>query len=520
MIGPSTIAYAIGASVENVNFKVGGSALPRKVVVVGTVDPDLEDTLTEYALEPVTNAAAAGGRYGRGFALAKMINWLAQEFSGVIYAIPAFEDTATKSTGSVTFAGEITTGGTLHFYIGGEKVLNINLAVGDDGEAVVDKVVIACGRMLDLPVTVAKDGVTPEKLNVTAKSGMVGWDFSLGFNYGFNETYPLGLEAPSVAAMAGGAGVVDLETALESLGTEDLANDGQFTAVLFAGSITDETSLDALSTYNGVGNEKIGCYANTVARPFRSLIGDNTAGSDGLTALLALGEDRKETDRTTGVVAVPGSPNHPVQIAANALGIAERVASSIPGAPYMEIPMSHIIAGSLEDNWAKNLDDRDNAKHNGVGCAAVNGGSVMLHNVVTFYHSDNIPEASNGYGEFCNIPLIQNFLNDTRGVYHSSRWIGCSVVADKLFITDVTARSKARDTGDAIDDAIGLVKSWEAKGYIWSAQWSISKLKEGGYIALRGLSNGYDIVIPVLLRVIPNVIDTAIQFDASVAIAL
>jgi phage tail sheath gpL-like len=520
MIGPSTRAYATGASIENVNFKAGGTALPRKVVVIGTVDPDLEDGLTEGALEPVTNAAQAGGRYGRGFNLAKRIAWLAQEYSGVIYAIPTFEATATPSAGSVTFSGEVTTSGTLHFYVGGEKVLNINLAVGDDGEAVVDKIVVACGRMYDLPVTVAKDGTTKEKLVVTAKSGLTGWDFSLGFNYGFNEKFPLGLGEPSITAMTGGAGTIDIETALESLGTEDMANDRQFTAVLIPSSITDTTNLDALSTYNGVGNEKVGCYANTVSKPLRSLIGDNTAGSGGLSALLALGEDRKETDRTTGVIAVPGSPNHPCHIAANVLGVAERIASQIPGAPYMEIPLANIIGGSMEDNWCKNLDDRDNAKQNGVGSTYVNGGSVMISDVVTFYHSDNIPAASNGYAEFCNLPLVQNFLNDVRVNFHSTKWIGCSVVADKLMVTDVTARRKARDTGDVMDDLIGLLKSWEAKSYIWSAAWSIAQIKQSGFISLRALSNGYDITLPVLLRVIPNVIDTAIQFDASVAIAL
>ena len=519
-ITPSSLSYAVGASIINTNFKAASNALPRKVLCIGTIDPTLNSSLTQYSIEAVVNPSHAAARYGSGFQLAKLIEWVSQEFSGSIDAMIVHEATATESAGSILFAGTLTESGTLHFYVGSEKIENVNLAIGADGEDQVDAIVAAAANYPDLSVTLAKDGTTHEKLNVTAKSGAVGWNFSLGFNYGFGETYPAGTTAPVVTPMAGGAGTIVMATALAALGAGDQANDNHYTAIAFPGSITDTTTLNSLSTWNGVGNTVSGNYGKLVARPVRALIGDNTAGSGGLTTLLALGLARKETDRTTGVMPVPGSPSHPVHIACAALGACEEIASIRPGQPYMKTPLKYILPGSYANNWCADFDDRETAKQAGIGSTLVVGSSVMLNDVVTFYHSASIPVASNGYREFSNISIIQNLLNDVKTNFSSDRWVGVSAVADKAKVTDIIARIKARDTSDVIDDLMSLLYAWEGKAYIWSAAWSIAKLQAGGYVALRLLSNGWDIVLPVLLRVPGDVLDTQIQFDANVSIAL
>lgn len=518
-MNPSSLEAGVGVSAYNTNFAVPSTDLSRKIAVIGLVDPTLESGLTENVAEIVVNPAHAAVRYGRGYGLAKLIEWLSSVFSGEIWAIPQFENTPTQSTGNILFAGTCTKAGPLHLYIGGHKVQNINLAVGDDGENMQEKVVAAILLDPDLPVTADENGVTPEQADITANSGGLGWDFDIGFNYGFNETYPEGITIPVVTAMSGGAGVGITEDALNGMGTGDSQNLNGYTAIVHM-NLQDETSLDALSNWNGIGNEITGNYAKTVARPVRSLVGDTVAGASGLTDLLTLGGARKEEDRTSGCVAVPGSPNHPAEIAAKVVGIMEEIAAVRPEQNYVGKIIPDIIPGDVTDNWCSDYDDRDTAKKAGITGTVIRGGSVTLSNIVTFYHPTTIPVESNGYREMCNIPIIQNMLYYLKTNWQSENWQGCSVVADKSKVTNVINRQKARSISDVLDDLIDLSVTFESKAWIWSAQWTIDKLKEGGYVAIRGASNGFDVVLPVLLRVINNIDDIQIQFDASVSVAL
>lgn len=518
-MNPSSLAAGVGVSVFNTNFAVPGTDLPRKIAVIGLVDPTLESGLTENVAEIVVNPAHAAVRYGRGFGLAKLIEWLSDVFTGEIWAVPQFENTPTQSTGNILFDGTCTKAGMLHLYVGGHKVQNINIAVGDGGENMQEKVVAAIALNPDLPVTAAENGSTPEQADFTAKSGCADWDFDLGFNYGFNEEYPEGITTPVVTAMSGGAGLGVMADALNGMGLADNQNLNGYTAIVHMNG-QDTTSLDALSNWNGIGNEISGNYSKSVSRPVRSLVGDTVAGSSGLSALLTLGGNRKEADRTSGCVPVPGSPNHPCEIAAKVVGIMEEISSVRPEENYVGRIIPGIIPGDVDDNWCADYDDCDTAIKTGIGFTDIKGSSVVLGNVISFYHSDAIPVASNGYREMRNIAIIQNFLYYVRTNFQSENWKGTSIVADKAKVTNVTNRQKARSLSDVIDDLISLVTVFESKAWVWSAQWTIDKLKEGGYVAIRDASNGFDVVLPLLLSIINNVDDIQIQFDANVAIAL
>jgi len=518
-INPSSLAVGVGASVTNMNFKAASVDVARKILCIGTVDPLLESGLTENLPEIVVNEAHAAVRYGQGFGLAKLIEWVRQGgFTGELHAMPQFESSATQSSGSILFGGTCEKASPLYLRIWGELVVNVNVPVDADGEDVVDLVVAAVALQPNLPVTVAKNGTTVEQLDVTAKSGNTDWDPTLSFNDGFGEELPEGITA-AITQMSGGAGLGVMATALAALGTGDSQNLNHYTAIVHMNG-DDSTSLDSLSEWNGVGNEISGNYSKLVARPVRSLIGDTVAGSSGLSALITLGGNRKETDRTSGVIPVPGSVSGPFKVAAVAMGAMEETASVRPEESYSGKILPGIIAGAIADDWCSDYDDRDTAKKAGIGTTKVEGAAVTLADTVSFYHSDSIPVASNGYREMRNLSIIQNLLHSVKTNFQAEKWNGCSVVENKAYVSNIINRQKARDTNDVLDDLMSLARSFESKAWIWSSKWTVNKLKEGGYVQIRTLSNGFDIILPVLLSVQNNIMDAQIEFDASVAIAL
>lgn len=518
-INPSSLAAGVGVSAVNTNFTVAGTDVPRKILCMGTVDPTLESGLTENAPEIVVNEAHAAKRYGQGFALSKLIEWVRKGgFTGELHAMPQFESAATQSTGEILFGGTCTKAGPLYLRVWGELVYNINIAKGDDGEKVQEKVVAAVALQPNLPVTAVENGVTPEQADFTSNTGATDWDPILSLNDGFGEELPEGITA-AITDMSGGAGLPVMATSLAALGSGDQQNENHYTMIVHING-QDSTSLDSLSTWNGIGNEISGNWGKTVCRPIRSLVGDVAAGASGLSDLLTLGGNRKESDRTSGVVAVAGSPSGPFQVAAVAAGVIESVAQLRPGQSYVKKILPGILPGTSSDNWCADYDDRDTAVNAGISPTEVKGGAVMLSNVVTFYHSDSIPVASNAYREMCNISLLQNVVDITKSNFESENWQGISVVADKTLVTNVIDRQKARSVSDVLDDLIALAVQFEGRSWVWSAAFTIGKLQEGGYVQIRPASNGFDIILPIRLRVINNIDDIQIQFDANVAVAL
>lgn len=517
-INPSSLAAGVGVSAVNKVFAVSGTDVPRKILCMGIVNPTLESGLTENVPEIVVNEAHAAKRYGQGFALAKLIEWVRRGgFTGELHAMPQFEATPTQSTGNILFGGTCTKAGPLYLRVWGELIVNINIDIGDDGENVQEKVVAAVALQPNLPVTAAENGTTPEQADFTAKSGNTGWDPTLSLNDGFGEELPEGITA-TITQMSGGAGLPVMATSLMALGTGDNQNLNHYTMIVHING-QDSTSLDSLSTWNGIGNTITGNWGKTVCRPVRALSSDVAAGAGGLSTLLALGGNRKETDRTSGVVAVPGSVSGPFQVAAVAAGVIESIAQQRPQQNYVKAILPGIIPGALADDWCADYDDRDTAANAGITSTVRAGAAVKLSNVLTFYHSDEIPPASNGYREMCNISLLQNIVHIEKTNFESERWQGISAVADKAQVTNAIDRQKARSISDVLDDLIALTEYYQSRSWVYSKDWTIAKLQAGGYVQIRDASNGFDIVHPLLLRMINNITDIQIEFDANVAVA-
>lgn len=516
----NSLAAAVGSTVKNVVLELTAEVVPRKILVIGTGDPTTEAGNLLNTPILVTSPEDVANRTGAGFMLHRLA---IQSFAGSrgieTWIIQQAEPTGAQASGELDFTGSTgVVAGTLHLYIAGLYV-PVALTTGMTVENIADAVVAAIAAKPELPVTAAKVAVTFEVTITSKTEGTFGNDIDLAFNVGQNvgldQVLPTGVTV-AVTAMVSGSGVPTIQTALDALGTGDQANEAFFTDVIH-GYGQDTTTLNAVRDYVGAGNDFVGLYAKLVHKPFRSLVGDVAAGSSGLSALVALGDGRK-TDRANGGLGVPGSANHPAEIAALTMGIMARLNNNRAEENYVDQVLPGIDPGAKADRWTASYSDRDTAVKAGVSPTTVKNGAVVLQNVVTFYHPDNVPQTSNGYREMRNISVLQNILDNVAATFEAEKWQGISIVEDVTKVGNTTSREKARDTDSALDDLVVLAKSFEDNAWIYSSAFTIDELKNPGSVTIRTGLDGFNINLKVILSGVGNIFDAVTEFDTSIAV--
>ena len=514
-LSSSSLAAAVGSSVNNVQFKSAAENVPRKILVIGSYDAS-KTTITDEVPQLLTSPSDAGNRYGFGSMLHRLVKAAFAGSNGVeTWACPQAElGGAVVATGTITFTGSPTEAGVLNLYIAGDYV-PVSFTVGMSVTEMADAVTAAITADQDLPVSAAN---TLGVVTITAKSkGTWGNGIIASLNEGFNQTTPAGATV-AIVAMSSGTTIPDITDALDGLGTGDDANEEFFTDVVH-GYGQDSTNLDAILAYVGAGNDAVGLYDKLVARPFRVLTGDNAAGSGGLSALTTLGGLRK-TDRANGVVAVPGSPNHPSEIAAIAIGVMAKINNNRAAQSYIGQVLPGVIPGTASDRWTSSYDSRDTAVKAGVSPTVIKSGAVYLQNVVSFYHPDDVPVSSNLYRSMRNISIVQNILNAVTVNFSQEKWQGISIVADVAKVTNSIDAQKARDIEAVIDDLVALATSFESHAWIYTAAFTVGKLQEGGQVSIRSGSTGFDATLPILVSGEGAILDTEVQADTSLAVLL
>lgn len=515
-ITENSLAVANAASVENVQFQADSATLARKILIIATYDP-LKTLVVDEVPIQVFSPEDAGDKLGYGFMAHRLAVQTFKSSNGVpTFIVPQAEPSGAQAAGDIAFTASGVLAGTVNMYIAGLAV-PFTVADADDSDAVAAKAIVAINAIKELPVT-ALANATPNIVDITAKTeGTFGNDISIKFNLKAGEESPTGVTTV-ITALTSGAGTPDISDALNGLGTGDDANEANFTDVVH-GYLQDTTTLDAISAYVGAGNEKIGLYSETVARPFRVLTGDVVAGTAGLDALIALGDGRK-LDRANGIKAVPGSASHPSEIAAQTIGHMARINNNVAAQSYAGIVLIDIDPGEKADRWTSEYANRDTAVKAGVSPTTINNGAVVLQNIVTFYHPDNVPVASNGYRSMRNISIIQNMLNATLLLFSKSEWLGNSIVADVSAVTNVTDRLKARDIVAVRNDLVALALSFEARAWIYNSSFTIDKLNEAGAITIRTNNDGFNSILSVIFSGEGGIMNTNIEFDTSIAVLL
>jgi len=510
-LASSSQAAAVGASVTNTQFAAAAQVLARKNLIIGTYDPAIT-TIADDTPALVTSPEDVGAAYGFGFMLHRLaVQSFAGSGGGETWVVPQAEVAGDQAEGTITYTGAATANGTISLYVAG-----ILVAVTiSDGDAVGDMATATAAAITandDLPVTAtAALGV----VTVVSKStGIWGNFISLTFNWGFQEVLPAGVSA-AVVDMAAGTGTPSMSDALDSLGTGDDANENQFTDVVH-GYMQVTQVLDDLSTYNGAGNTDVGLYSKTIARPFRSLVGDTVADSAGLAALIVIANLRK-VDRTNGVIAAPGSPNHPAELAALAMGLMSKLNNNRAEAHALGQILPGMITGNAADRWTKDYDNRNTAVAGGISTTKAAGGALLVQNMLTFYRPDNVPSTSNGYRSQRNISIIQNMLYNLKLNFEQDKWLGVSIVDDVAKVANINDRANAKDAEAVKDDLIALAGSFRDQAWVFEIdQFTLPNIQ----VQIRAGTNGFDTILPVILSGELGIIDSNIQFDTAITVLL
>lgn len=512
-INATSLAAGIGVAVRNTQFATSVTNLARKILVIATYDP-AKIAVVPLVPVQVLSAEDAGNRFGFGSMAHRLVAQAFLGSSGVpTYVLPQAEaGGAVAAAGSIDFTGSTATAsGNLPFYVAGYAV-PVAITSGMTAAQIATALVAAVTANKALPVSAAVNGVTTGQVDFTAKSkGPWGNAIDLSFNLDVGDALPAGVTA-AVVDMANGAGIPVMATALAALGTGDDANEAGYTDIVH-GYGQDATTLGAISDYVGAGNDFLGLYGKTVARPFRALTGDTAAGSAALAALIVVSDGRK-LDRANGVLAVPGSQNHPAEIAAQAIGHMARIAQQRVAQSYIDVPLIGIRSGAKADRWTSDYDNRDTAVKSGISPTRVRNGVVYLQNVVSFYRPDNVPVDSNGYRSMRNIAIVQNMLASIRSNFEQEKWQGISIVGNTARVGNMTDRTKARDTSAVTDDYVALARGFENKAWVYEADYTIRNLS----VAVRAGGGGFDGILPVILSGEGGILDTEVQFDISQAV--
>lgn len=514
----SSLAAINGVSVRNVQFAVTAQVLEQKNVIIGTYDEDTFTTLAPNVPIRVYTPEDVGARTGFGF----MLHRLAQKAMkpGIVqtWIIPQPEggsdpDQATGTIDLTASAGVLA--GTLNVYIAGD-LASIAISAGDTANDMGDALADEINDNDDMPVLAVNVGGV---VTLTSKSGGTwGNDITIATNLEETDILPTGVIV-TITPMAGGAGVGDIQDALDAMGTGDAQNEKFFTNLIH-GYGADTATLDAISTYNGLGNNYVGNYKKEIARPFKSLIGDTTAGTAGLSAALVFADLRREQDRTNGMICAPGSYNHPQEIAAQAMGVMAVTNSTRAEEGYINKTLDGMYVGEMADRWTNDYDNRDQAVRGGVATTLAKNGVLYLQNIITFYRPEAVAPSSNGYRSMRNLNLIANYLYNVRANFDREKWQGITIVEDTTRVSNVVDREKARDVNSVLDDLVAMIIDFEGRAWVYNSSFTISELQQGDKVTLRDGLTGFDITFQLIPSGEGGIYNTDILLDTSIAIIL
>lgn len=527
----SSKAAAVGAGVNNVPASATASVMARNLVVIGTNAAAKDGTVTENVPRLSGGPADAGSIYGFGSMIHRLIvaAWAGHGGAIPTWVIPQHEAGGAVASTSNTFAvtGPATAAGVLAFYVAGIRYA-VTVPSGMTATQAGDALVAAMTADPACPCT----GInTIGTIALTAKSkGPWGDSIAVAVNILPGDALPAGI-ACAVTILAAGAGVPTLATALNALGTGSNRNtlpNGQGMTDLVHGyldaataptlTVQEQTSLTAIGTYGGfaTSDPPDGCYDHLVAKPFRCLVGDVTTGAAvpaGLTSLATT----NTVDRTTGVIAVPGSNTHPMEIAAQAMARMALVNAVRAEQMYVGQVLAGVdpgyAANTAGTRWTNDYTQRDVAVKAGISPTLVVGGYVTMQNVMTFYAGN--AASTGGYAEMVSISKIQNMLNAETITFKSAKWQGYSIVVDTNLVTDPDSKAKARDVESVKDDCVALIKSFLAHAWIYESENAIKSIA----VAIRGDGTGFTPTFAVVLSGIGNIIDVTMSFDTTIAAA-
>lgn len=350
--------------VDNSKALTGLPQQTRKILVLG------QRLATGTVAVAVPTRVLAGDQarqfFGRGSMLAAMIaaGKAANPYTEM-WAI-ALDDLAAgvAATGTLTFTGAPTQAGTLNLYVAGTAV-KVGVAAGEANAITATNVAAAINANPDLPVTASANlGV----VTLTARhKGECGNSIDLRLNYYDGEQTPAGL-AVAIAAMSGGTGNPDVNTALTAIG-----GDQYYTIITPWTDAANMTALEGfLSTRWGPMSQKTGHAFGCVSA---------TQGG-----LSTYGDARNSPH--SSIFGIYDMPVAPWVTAAIWGAVVEFNGAIDPARPFQTLELPGVMAPPMASRFTR--EERDLLLHSGVSTFTVDdGGRVLIERVITTYRTNS-----------------------------------------------------------------------------------------------------------------------------------
>lgn len=368
----------------------GLARAPQRILIIG--QKLSTGTLTALTPARIVKADDARVLFGRGSFGAMAFTALKQANDQTeTYGI-ALDDLGggTAATGNLTFAGTVSTGGTLALYINGVKAtggarISLGLVAGASATSVATAVAAAINNDSDLPVTASSAGGV---VTLTCRhKGTAGNDIDLTHSYNEGEALPAGITL-AIAAMSGGAGNPSLDGVWAALG------DTIYNMILLP--FADATSLTSAET------EML-----RRSGPVAALDGVAVAGVRGtFGAITGLGGSRNSA--FCSLVGAKGSPTHPLAFAAAYYGVAAYHLAIDPARPLQTLAVPGVLPPRQPDRFIQT--ERELLLRDGISTFTVDrGGRVIIERPITTYQTN-----TQGFDDVSwldiNVPFILSAL--------------------------------------------------------------------------------------------------------------
>lgn len=338
---------------------------------------------------PIQNQAEADAFFGVGSMLSAMFK-IARRNAPFqpLWALPLADPAGAKATGSHTYTAPGVTGAAILWALGRRIVFQVNAS---HTAAQVAINAAAAINAANLPVTAAVDGVTPEKVNYTARHvGALGNGQEV--TYATDESNVLNGSNVVVVPMAGGNGVPDLVTPLASLGDQEYD--------FLAGPYSDTTSLNSIRDFL---DDSAGRWS-----PIQQLYGHYWSAQVGtLSGLVTFGDTRNDQHAT--VIGTQRSPTPEWEWAA---ALAAKASAHLGDAPEVSRPLQTLtLDGVLPPRdrgvwW--DIVDRQALYADGIaGYKVRSDGIVAIDRVVTTYQKT---AAGVGDGTFRDVETMYQLM--------------------------------------------------------------------------------------------------------------
>lgn len=350
----------------------------------------------------VTGVSQGHELFGRGSQLARINDaYRANDDYGEVWAIPVADpEGGTAASCSVTVSGEATASGSVFLYVGATRVA-ANVAIGDTAASIATALAAAVNAKPDLPVTAQASSGT---VVLNAKNaGTQGNDIRVAVNragYAAGEVLPEGISA-TVSAMAGGAGVPDLEAVIAAMGDEQYD--------LIAMPFADANSLNQFSAEM---NDVTGRWS-----PTRQLYGHVFTALRGTVATLQAFGSARNDQHATVVGIESGVASAACEVLGAYVGRAARALNTDPARPLQTLELIGITPAPEGERFS--LTEKQTLLTSGISTEYTQGGYMRIERAITTYQKNASDVLDNSYLDVNTLFTLMYIVRDLKSVITS-----------------------------------------------------------------------------------------------------